>query len=302
MRQFRLTSLTACIALALCLTTAIPADAQSHRRGTVQTSQNRDNSSSNGRRPNANNSSRNRVNNRNTNNDNKKKQPVHNTRPNSKPAKENNVRPGNDRPKGNARPGNDRSHFDGRHHQPRPVHHGNHHVHKPKWNSDVAPPVRPHRPHFRPMPRIAPPPYWRPYHNAPIIRGILGLTFGTLYHATLDYLYDHHYDIDGYTDDIVYLRNVTNLNYRWQDVMLSYHSGRLASAQFVHSSRYHDTGRYNGVYRTLCNTYGPPISTRTLSGGGYECVWYGGNSQGMVSLEFYRHAARYYTTLTFGSR
>ena len=36
MRQFRLTSLTACMALALCLTTAIPADAQSHRRGTVQ--------------------------------------------------------------------------------------------------------------------------------------------------------------------------------------------------------------------------------------------------------------------------
>lgn len=291
MRTFRLHSLTAGIALGLCLLISTPVDAQSHRRGSNNTVQNRDNKSNNrksqadnnsGRRPGV--SSTGNRNNKDNNPGKKKEQPGNNnSRPENKPSNGNsNVRP---QPKPQPRPGNHNNHYDNR----------------PKWNGHIAPPARPYRPKYRPMPHIAPPPYWRPHHNAPIINGVLGLTFGTLYHATLDYLYSHDYIVDGYTNNILYLRDVAQFNYHWQDVMLNYNNGRLANAQFVYSSSYYDTGRYNNVYRILCNTYGTPISTRTFDNGAHECIWYGGNSKGMVSLEFYRHNGRYYTTLSFGS-
>lgn len=302
MKHFRIQSFTTGIALALCLLISVPVEAQTHRRrGSVQTEQSRSNRSGNrnsqsnnrsGRRPGINISGNNHNNNnraninRKNNSGSKKEQPGYNSRPNNnKPSTGGNyTRPNNSRPK------------------PQPRNHGNHHVHKPKWNGHMTPPARPGRPKYRPMPRIAPPPYWRPHYNAPIINGILGLTFGTLYDATLDYLYNSNYIIDGYTGNAVYLRNVMQLDYLWQDVMLNYRRGKLADAQFVYSTAFYDTGRYNNVYRTLCATYGSPISMRTLGGGGYECAWYGGDSQGLVSLEFYRNGGRYYTTLSFGSR
>lgn len=191
-------------------------------------------------------------------------------------------------------------------HKPKPQpqhkpHHSHHYGHHHHWKGYKAPPARPYRPKYRHITRITPPRHWRPYHNAPIISGILGLTFGTLYHATLDYLYTQNFIIDGYTDNIVYLRNVPQYNYNWDDVMLNYISGRLANAQFVYSSKYYNTDRYNSVYLTLRNTYGSPVSMRTLAAGGYECTWYGGNSKGMVTLEYYNDGDRYYTTLSFGN-
>ena len=294
MRTLSLNTLTSSIALSLCLLVAMPTMAQNHRSGSVKTEQNRNNvgnrkpnnNNSNGRRPNINSGNRNDKVNNNNKPDNKK-QPGYNHTPNKPgnnkvPNKPSNNKPGSIKP--NA-----------------PAHHTKPQARPPHQGHVTPPPARPHRPNYRPMPRVTPPPYWRPHHNAPRINGILGLTFGTLYNITLDFLYSNNYDINGYTDNIVYLKNVSQFNYNWQDVMLNYTTGRLASAQFVNSTGYYDTGRYNNVYQQLCRLYGSPISSRSLVNGGHECVWYGGESQGIVSLEYYRDRGRYFTTLSFGS-
>lgn len=296
MRFFNLTDIITGTAIALSIMVAIPVEAQSNKRGATRTEQNSYNSNRNnqGRRPNSTNQS-----NINRNNNNKK-QPTINHKPN-KPNNKHNNNKGNGI--GHQKP-NKGNHFG--QHKPKPhpqhkPHHSHHYGHHHHWKGYKAPPARPYRPKYRHIARIAPPPHWRPYHNAPIISGVLGLTFGTLYHATLDYLYTQNFIIDGYTDNIVYLRNVPQYNYNWDDVMLNYVSGRLANAQFVYSTKFYNSDRYNSVYLTLRNTYGSPISMRTLAGGGYECVWYGGNSKGMVTLEFYNDRGRYYTTLSFGN-
>lgn len=62
-----------------------------------------------------------------------------------------------------------------------------------------------------------PPRGWRPAGRIPVIRGILGLTFGSAINISLDYLLSSGYNVDGYTNDIVYLRNVSAMNYVWTD-------------------------------------------------------------------------------------
>lgn len=300
MRNLNLTGIITSTAIALSILISLPIEAQTNRRSATRTEQrneSRANSRSNqGRRPSSNNQS-------NINRNNNKKQPNINKKPNNQRPNDNHGRPSDNRyNQGHQKP--NKGNYWGNHNHKQPhskPHHSHHYNHHPKWNGYMAPPARPHRPKYRPIPHIAPPPHWRPNHNAPIINGILGLTFGSIYNATLDYLYSQNFTIDGYTDDIIYLRNVPQYNYNWDDVMLNYVSGRLANAQFVYSSRHYDTNRYNSVYLTLRNTYGSPISMRTITGGGYECMWYGGNSQGMVTLEFYPESGRYYTTLSFGT-
>lgn len=291
MRVFNLTNFITGTAIALSIMIAIPVEAQSNKRGATRTEQNNYSSRNNqGRRPNSTNQS-----NINRNNNNKK-QPAVNHKPN-KPNTQHHNNKGNGI--GHHKP-NKGNHLG--QHKPKPQpHHSHHYGHHHHWKGYKARPYRPYRPKYRHITRITPPRHWRPYHNAPIISGILGLTFGTLYHATLDYLYTQNFIIDGYTDNIVYLRNVPQYNYNWDDVMLNYISGRLANAQFVYSSKYYNTDRYNSVYLTLRNTYGSPVSMRTLAAGGYECTWYGGNSKGMVTLEYYNDGDRYYTTLSFGN-
>jgi hypothetical protein len=123
----------------------------------------------------------------------------------------------------------------------------------------------------------------------------LGITFGTLYDISLNYLYSNGYYIDGYADNIVYLRDVTMLNLMWPDVMLCYDGGRLANAQFVYSTGYHDRARYNRLYHDLSAVYGPPIE---IDGG--VVTWFGGNQTGYVTLQITSGAGRYYTTLSVG--
>lgn len=315
MRNFNLRTITTSVTLALCVLISCPTETFAQGRGrsrTEQNSNNRGNSRNNnngnsGRRPNI--GSNNSANNNKQNNnrpdnrkpDNNNKNNSHNDRNYNSHNNNNHKQPGMSKPNTPNKPPQGNRNND-RHGYTRPGMPARPNVgHKPQWNGYMAPPARPHRPNYRPMPRFTPPPYWRPHHNAPVIRGILGLTFGTLYNATLDYLYSQNYAIDGYTGDAVYLRNVPQLNYHWEDAILNYTSGRLANAQFIYSTTFYDTGRYNNVYRTLCNSYGSPFSMRTLSGGGYECAWYGGDSQGIVSLEYYRDGGRYYTTLSFGN-
>ncbi len=173
-------------------------------------------------------------------------------------------------------------------------------VHRPhSWVTPVAPPIRHFRPHHHHIIRPVIPVGWHPWHKAPVIRGILGLTFGTAYYASLDYLFDRGYEIDGYYDGIVYLRNIVEMRVTWPDVMLNYGTNNaFNSAEFHYSTSFDDLGRFNYVHRELCRLYGSPMSYNE-SRSGIQAVWYGGNSIGYVTLEYSYMAGRYYTTLSY---
>ncbi len=173
-------------------------------------------------------------------------------------------------------------------------------VHRPhSWVTPVAPPIRHFRPHHHHIIRPVIPVGWHPWHKAPVIRGILGLTFGTAYYASLDYLFDRGYEIDGYYDGIVYLRNIVEMRVTWPDVMLNYGTNNaFSSAEFHYSTSFDDLGRFNYVHRELCRLYGSPMSYNE-SRSGIQAVWYGGNSIGYVTLEYSYMSGRYYTTLSY---
>ena len=173
-------------------------------------------------------------------------------------------------------------------------------VHRPhSWVTPVAPPIRHFRPHHHHIICPVIPVGWHPWHKAPVIRGILGLTFGTAYYASLDYLFDRGYEIDGYYDGIVYLRNIVEMRVTWPDVMLNYGTNNaFNSAEFHYSTSFDDLGRFNYVHRELCRLYGSPMSYNE-SRSGIQAVWYGGNSIGYVTLEYSYMAGRYYTTLSY---
>lgn len=164
------------------------------------------------------------------------------------------------------------------------------------WGRPLPPPARPYRPaplrYYRPVV----PTHYRPYAGAPVIDRILGISFGSLFNVSLNYLYSNNYYIDGYDSDIIYLRDVRMLNLLWPDVMLCYDSyGRLANAQFVISTGYADRSRYNRLYHDLSAVYGPPISVDAAG-----ATWFGGNTTGYVTLSAAMNGARFYTTLSVG--
>ena len=182
-----------------------------------------------------------------------------------------------------------------------PDHHGVIHHRPSSWHTPVAPPHRSFRPVHYHICRPVPPPGFRPWHRAPIISGILGLTFGTAYYSSLDYLFTRGYEIDGYYNGVVYLRNIQELNCFWPDVMLNYGSrNALSSAEFHYSTSYDDLGRFNRLYSDLCARYGQPV-TYAEDSQGIRSTWYGGNARGFVSLEYYYNRGRYYTTLSYGN-
>lgn len=151
------------------------------------------------------------------------------------------------------------------------------------------------RPHYRPVP----PPAWRPRAGIPVIRGILGLTFGAAFNVSLDYLYNSGYSVDGYGNNIVYLRNVPVLNYMWTDGALYYGNGGLDASSFYYSTPVYDLSRYNSVYSTLVNSYGVPVSVNN-AGGMMTSTWFGGNN-GYITLTFgASDGGRFLTTLTLG--
>ncbi len=253
---------------------------------------------------------------------------------NSRPGNSsNNSRPGNNgNHNGNSKPGNNGNHKPGKpgnngNHKPgKPGNNGNHNgnhnggvshwpgyrppsgpapvvrpgTHRPNWSTPVPPPHRHYRPIGRHIPRPVPPHGYHPCHTAPVIHTILGITFGTLYHASLDYLYNKGYEIDGYADNTVYLRNVPEMGYTWPDATIYYDSyGRLASSQFIYSTSFSALGRYDRLYHTLSMTYGTPVSA-SWNGAHRETIWYGGDARGYVSLEYDYSGGRYYTILSYG--
>ena len=118
----------------------------------------------------------------------------------------------------------------------------------------------------------------------------------TIFETSIDYLYYNGYEIDGYADHVIYLRDVALINYLWDDVMLCFdNDDRLVNAQFVYSSSYDNTTRYRRVYNSLTRVYGAPITndSRGIS-------WYGGGCNGWITLSTFTNMGRHYMTLSIG--
>ena len=217
---------------------------------------------------------------------------------------------GKDRPNGN-RPGGhgkndghgkpggfggDGNHFDYSNHHYHNDFHSNYTHHSWSWSRPLPPPARPYRPALLDWYRPVVPYGWHPYTGAPIIDRILGLTFGTLFDTSIEYLYYNGYEIDGYADHVIYLRDVALINHLWDDVMLCFDSGdRLVNAQFVYHSSYNDRNRYRRIYNSLTRVYGSPITSDSRG-----ISWYGGGCNGWITLSTHTNLGHYYMTLSIG--
>ena len=210
-------------------------------------------------------------------------------------------RPGNNPGHNPGRPGNDFGHGGNRpgHNPGRP---GDHRPGHPGGPHHFAPP--PHRPHYaHPWAPPRPPRGWRPGRVYPTFSTVLGITFGSAFDISLAYLLNNGYNVYSYGNNIVYLNNVSQLNLLWPDASLYYGSRGLDRGEFIYSTSYYDTMRYNDAYARLVAAYGAPVST-TYPSNGMQTCWFGNNGR-FVTLQFMpTYGAdgimRYYTTLSFG--
>ena len=170
------------------------------------------------------------------------------------------------------------------------------------WSHPCRPPYRPWRPTPWVVHRPVVPAGWVWYSSAPRIYRVLGIQFGTVFSVSINHLFTYGYNIDGYYDNVIYLRDVPMLNYSWPNVMLNYApGGGLASAKFSNSFAFRDLAMYNRLYNTLCGTYGSPVDARTTPNEG-TVSWWGGEGQGYVTLTYYTDQnGRFYTNLTIGN-
>ena len=170
------------------------------------------------------------------------------------------------------------------------------------WSHPCRPPYRPWRPTPWVVHRPVVPAGWVWYSSAPRIYRVLGIQFGTVFSVSINHLFTYGYNIDGYYDNVIYLRDVPMLNYSWPNVMLNYApGGGLASAMFSNSFAFRDLTMYNRLYNPLSGTYGSPVDARTTP---YEGTvsWWGGEGQGYVTLTYYTDQnGRFYTNLTIGN-
>ncbi|MDE6199692.1 MAG: hypothetical protein K2G06_07605 [Muribaculaceae bacterium] len=205
--------------------------------------------------------------------------------------------------KSSARPGNN-GHHNGGGHRPGnpPGHNVSHRPGRPSGPAHFAPP--PHRPHYsHPWAPPRPPRGWRPGRVYPTFSTVLGLTFGSAIDLSLTYLLNNGYNVYSYGNNIVYLNNVSQLNLLWPDASLYYGARGLDRGEFIYSTSYYDTMRYNDTYARLVAAYGAPVSTSYPSNGMQTC-WFGNDGR-FVTLQFMpAYGAdgimRYYTTLSFG--
>ena len=197
-------------------------------------------------------------------------------------AHNNHYRPGGYKPPVNQgyRPHNNHAH---------PYHHGHY----------CPPPRRPYRPTYRPVVRPAIPHSYVQVVGVPRITSIIGLAFRTSYYASLDYLFDRGYSIDGYDSRNIYLRDVREMGYNWEDVILNFDRSYLSGAQFISSKRHDSTKRYRKLYHKLCRKYGAPIEHRGMN----KVTWFGHDRRAYITLEYTRSFVnghrRYYTILSY---
>lgn len=219
--------------------------------------------------------------------------PVSGSRPNNnsnRPASgsrpNNNTRPGNKTP--SFRPGNER-----------PDNNGNHNGYRPS-------PTRPGN-KLRPAPSspvtITPPYSWRPERRVTIVPNILGMAFGLTFNSALDYLYNSGYNVDGYGAREVYLRNVSEQGYYWNDATLYFEGGGLVRSQFFDSSVGYSTNRFYDIYSRLNSEYGMPTS-QSDNGGTITATWFGYQGD-YITLQYTllntSSGNRYFTILTYGN-
>ena len=169
----------------------------------------------------------------------------------------------------------------------------------------TPPPPRPYRPIVRPAPRPVPPPAFRPCPTAPMLTAVFGLPFGISINISIDNLRRDGYYIDGYNNNEVYLRNVYEMNYSWDDGVVIYDSsGRMQSARLYQSTYGYDSSRFDNLYSQICSQYGLP-ATQKYRNGEKTVTWYDRNGSHYVSLA-YNHMTsdggypRYYTILCYG--
>ena len=233
-------------------------------------------------------------------------------------------RPSNDRNNGNSgsnRPNNDRNHNNhgggnhgggnhgGGNHNNHGHGHGNpggHHASRPGNPArPTPPPSRPYRPshchhhHHRPVP----PAHYHPCPTAPIISSIFGLPFGVNINVSLGTLRNGGYYIDGYGSDVVYLRNVSQMGFYWDDAVINYDNRGLATITLYDSTYGYNTTRYNSLYNDICMQYGLPAYN--TYGGETTAIWYDRYGNNYISLSYKYMSAfgggyRYYTILSYG--
>lgn len=248
-------------------------------------------------RPGSGNSSSNRPGN---NNENRTTPRPDNNRPDNRPGDNNGGnRPGNGgtrpgyQPNHSNRPGNNPGNPHHEHRRPEAHHHHNYH-HTPP----------PHRPHYStPWAPPRPPRGWRPGPIYPTFTTVLGISFGSSIDFSLSFLLNGGYNVYSYGRDVVYLSNVNQLNLYWPDATLYYGAGGLNRGEFIYSTSYYNTGRYNDAYARLVAAYGAPIST-TYPSNGMQTCWFGYDGR-FVTLQYMPACGadgvmRYYTTLSFG--
>lgn len=139
----------------------------------------------------------------------------------------------------------------------------------------------------------------------PSFATFLGITLGSLFANTVNSLYNHGYNVTGYTSNEVYLNNVNYFNVNWPNVTLYYDKGYLMGSLFSSSSVSYDMSRYNYVYRAIAERYGMPYTVQTINNGGIMATWWGaGNTY--ITLSYYPEyisglGTRYFTTLSTGN-
>lgn len=178
----------------------------------------------------------------------------------------------------------------------------NHNSFRPGWSHR---PERPHTPPSYGYYRPTPPPNWRPVGPVPNFNTILGVTLGTLLSNSVNYFYNNGYNVAGYTNNEVYLNNVTYANVMWPNATMYYRNGYLQGSVFSAATVGYDPTRYNYVYNYLAGQYGAPVSTSTLASGGMTSTWWGYDGR-YVTLSFYPEnvygaGTRYFTTVSTGN-
>ena len=150
-----------------------------------------------------------------------------------------------------------------------------------------------------------PPPAFRPSPTAPLLTTVFGLPFGININISIDNLRRDGYYIDGYSNNEVYLRNIYEMNYSWDDGVVIYDSrGCLQSARLYQSTYGYDSSRFDNLYLQICSQYGLPAMQK-YSNGEKTITWYDRNGSHYVTLSYNRMTSggghpRYYTILYYG--
>ncbi len=123
---------------------------------------------------------------------------------------------------------------------------------------------------------------------------------------SIEILANNGYVIDGYTGSEIYLRNVRNSGYQWDDAIIYYDDyGNMAGVSFYDSTTRYSTRRYDAVYAHLCNIYGRPAIVNNYQGS-LSASWWDGSGSSYITLSLgygnaFGGSSRFYTTLSFGN-